>query len=496
MLRPLVLPLLLLVLVALVAVAAPAQAQGPAASFAIEPRFPNAGDEVTFTSTAQPGNATIVQWDWNFGDGTTASGPEVRHTFAAGDVLVTLVVTDSLGQTGQTSVPLSFPEPPSTDEVEASGLPAWLFWLMPFLVALMLFAMAYLVVAKGQPAIYNQVFLFFYATSGVKSLSEAFAALLVGSSAAVTLETVNRVAAYLLVALFLWFVLVFPRPVVGWLRDGRRGAVVLGLAVPFLVLDFAGLVDLGRQVNLFNTFAVAVAVLSLGLLYWHSRETDSLEERLRIRWLAFTFLLLVASAIVLTALNLVYSAAAQAGDAERAQALATLSAVTGLVVVPALEIVGAVILLYAILRYQLLGIEGLVLRITRGAVVALTVPSLFIIIGNSVEAVFEATVLTGLRFSFIIAGFMSALLMIPVQKWVTFLLHRWLPGLDREEAATAARRREIFEAQLRYCLLDGALKPKEVRSLQRLVRELDMPRDEMVSIARRFGAANTGALLA
>ena len=41
----------------------------------------------------------IATYDWDFGDGTTASGVTVTHVFAAGDFVVSLVVTDDAGAT-------------------------------------------------------------------------------------------------------------------------------------------------------------------------------------------------------------------------------------------------------------------------------------------------------------------------------------------------------------------------------------------------------------
>jgi PKD repeat protein len=56
-------------------------------------------------STAAPG-ATIVSYDWNFGDGATSqAGPTTSHTYAtAQPFTVRLTVTDSSGRTGVASV--------------------------------------------------------------------------------------------------------------------------------------------------------------------------------------------------------------------------------------------------------------------------------------------------------------------------------------------------------------------------------------------------------
>ena len=46
----------------------------------------------------------IVAWSWSFGDGTTGSGSVVNKTFPYdGTFLVTLTVTDTASQTGQSS---------------------------------------------------------------------------------------------------------------------------------------------------------------------------------------------------------------------------------------------------------------------------------------------------------------------------------------------------------------------------------------------------------
>jgi PKD repeat protein len=62
-------------------------------------------------STANTGNAQIVAWSWDFGDGATASGPKASHTFAAGKFTVSLTVTDSDGGQGRASVPVNVTAP-------------------------------------------------------------------------------------------------------------------------------------------------------------------------------------------------------------------------------------------------------------------------------------------------------------------------------------------------------------------------------------------------
>lgn len=72
----------------------------PEVAFTFSPTEPEAGDTVFFnasTSTAADGRV-LVDYFWDFGDGTTASGVSVSKTYAvAGSYVVTLKVTDDAG---------------------------------------------------------------------------------------------------------------------------------------------------------------------------------------------------------------------------------------------------------------------------------------------------------------------------------------------------------------------------------------------------------------
>ena len=72
----------------------------PIASFSYDPLPPVAGEMATFTGTATDPDGTVIGWEWDFGDGSSASGQAVSHTFAAPDsYTVTLTVTDDASQT-------------------------------------------------------------------------------------------------------------------------------------------------------------------------------------------------------------------------------------------------------------------------------------------------------------------------------------------------------------------------------------------------------------
>jgi PKD repeat protein len=71
----------------------------PTASFTWAPSIPKVGQTVTFDASAsKPNGGIIVDYAWNFGDGSVSHGKIVSHTYnSPGTYTVTLNVTDSNG---------------------------------------------------------------------------------------------------------------------------------------------------------------------------------------------------------------------------------------------------------------------------------------------------------------------------------------------------------------------------------------------------------------
>jgi hypothetical protein len=101
----------------------------PSAGFDVYPRFPYAGDEVTFASRASDpdGDAVSVEWDLD-GDGSfEAAGGSVSRSFPAGTHAVTMRATDADGATATATDSLqvaSRPVPPAADPVTGIEPPA------------------------------------------------------------------------------------------------------------------------------------------------------------------------------------------------------------------------------------------------------------------------------------------------------------------------------------------------------------------------------------
>lgn len=86
----------------------------PTAIFSATPETGAAPQTVSFDATASSDDGTIISYDWDFGDGTTATGVTADHTYTAdGDYTVTLTVTDDELRTGTatTTIELSSTSP-------------------------------------------------------------------------------------------------------------------------------------------------------------------------------------------------------------------------------------------------------------------------------------------------------------------------------------------------------------------------------------------------
>lgn len=72
--------------------------EAPKATFTFRPANPTLGDEVTFDASGSTDeNEDIESYEWSFGNGETATGQQVTHTFEEpGPHSVVLVVTDSV----------------------------------------------------------------------------------------------------------------------------------------------------------------------------------------------------------------------------------------------------------------------------------------------------------------------------------------------------------------------------------------------------------------
>ncbi|GAB3686062.1 hypothetical protein GCM10028857_17530 [Salinarchaeum chitinilyticum] len=83
--------------------------QAPSASFTVAPSSPEPGQSTTFDAAdSSDADGSIASYSWALGDGASASGQSVTHSFgSAGDHTVTLTVTDDDGATDTNSTTVS-----------------------------------------------------------------------------------------------------------------------------------------------------------------------------------------------------------------------------------------------------------------------------------------------------------------------------------------------------------------------------------------------------
>ena len=113
----------------------------PMASFVYSPSAVAVNEETRFdASQSYDTDGEIVQYQWHFGDGNTASGQVVSHTYSAAEnYTVTLTVTDNDGASSTYSTVIQAAE-------KGQGLPAWAWVLVGLVVAL---AIAFSMLSEG-----------------------------------------------------------------------------------------------------------------------------------------------------------------------------------------------------------------------------------------------------------------------------------------------------------------------------------------------------------
>ena len=456
------------------------------------PHGPTVDDHVQFFNLTHHPD-TSVTYQWVFSDGTTHNGRVPFRQFpAAGDYWVNLTITHADGTRESDNLTLAI----LPARAPIFPIPSWLAVAMPIMVAFLLVSLSLLVIVRGQPNIYNRVFFAFYMLSATKSVTDGLYRFFRDTPGSVGLDVavlVNQIAGYLFLTMFFWFVLVFPRPVWGWLKSGGKGMFLLLLAVPFLLNGVLYVLP----TILFNVYAAVMGLVALGLLVYHAWETDSAEERHRIQLLSATFFILVFSTIAVTGIQILGQGAFANGDRVAGWYYTRMAEDFGLVIAPILEVVGCFVLMYAILRYQLMGVDVIVKRITRGALFAIMMGTTFVTVGNTIEFFLEEKLFQGqVPLGFLVAGFVAAIAMLPIQKATEKIANRIFPHAGSTAPDIVSQRRmEIYEAQLRYALLDGTLKQKELSMLTSLRDSLQLKPEELRKVASLFPAVSVDLLL-
>ncbi|MCD6171430.1 MAG: PKD domain-containing protein, partial [Thermoplasmata archaeon] len=77
----------------------------PVATINYQPNKPKVNEEIAFKSIGSDADGSIVNWTWNFGDGSVGYGSNINHSYEKeGKYNVTLTVTDNDGATDSTVI--------------------------------------------------------------------------------------------------------------------------------------------------------------------------------------------------------------------------------------------------------------------------------------------------------------------------------------------------------------------------------------------------------
>jgi len=116
--------------------------QPPVPVIDLSPRSPKAGQEVigTAKNTKTPGKAAILNYTWDFGDGTVGYGMDVAHTYKeAGTYTIKLTVVDADGNRASTTAAIAVsPSKGVTGKSETDwGLPIFALILVLFCILML-----------------------------------------------------------------------------------------------------------------------------------------------------------------------------------------------------------------------------------------------------------------------------------------------------------------------------------------------------------------------
>ena len=100
-----------------VTVGNPAGGQPPTVQVAADRTTGAAPLKVSFSAAGSDPDGDAIMYTWNFGDGATAGGPKVTHTYTGpGSYTATVTVTDAGGKTGSATVTITV-----TDALQVAG---------------------------------------------------------------------------------------------------------------------------------------------------------------------------------------------------------------------------------------------------------------------------------------------------------------------------------------------------------------------------------------
>ena len=374
--------------------------------------------------------------------------------------------------------------------------------LLPVIVGLALITLATVVVRHGGGHRHNKLFAALYFLSGIKSLSEGITPMADSFNASASLfpdaaawSLAGAVCALMMTPLLLIFVSSFPRPTEWIVKHPKRGVLAFVPSIIIALLLFtspqASFERFAAAIG-FSVFSTFVTAAALVLLVKARAGSPDPVERKQAGYVIVGFLPSFIATWVITTLYIlvVYGAV----DTATAQWL--LDSVVG-ILSPVFELVAASLVGFAILKYQLLGVNprfrlGVKSALAGGMFIALFILTQFV----------ENVVLQGKVFafagdygSFILSGATGIVLFKPIEKVSGRVSDRLLPGAAAVAAAASAgdtqakpatqdssaatlHAEQIYHAQCTYVLRDAHVTEREMALLRNLRTQLGLGEEQ------------------
>jgi hypothetical protein len=372
--------------------------------------------------------------------------------------------------------------------------------VLPVLVGLALIGIANLVVRHGKEHRHNLFFATLYFLSGMKSVSEGVGVAADGFHASAPLfpprlfwDLLGSFCALGMLPLLALFVSSFPRPMAWMVHHPRRGVVFL---LPSVLVLAAYLLVLGGQADpailngieqMFNVLLTATTVTAIVLLLRTRARSPDPVERTQSVYVLLGFLPAFVTGWVISGLQWGEASGSVSPGAADPIIAAILAYVS-----PLLELGACCLVAFAILKYNILGINPRFRLGVKSVLSGVMVVTLFLFMQFIENVVLQGKVFAfaGQYGAFILAGGTSVVLFKPIEKVSDNMSSRLLPAAAAVEAAHEAADRatqapaapaaavlhaeQIYHAQATYVLRDAKVSDRELAFLANLRVQLGL----------------------
>lgn len=362
---------------------------------------------------------------------------------------------------------------------------------LPLTIGLALISLAVFIFQTARDRVYNVVFSALYGLSGIKSISEGIIpvanTLRTDAPLFPSAQAWNNVAAFCafyMVPLIVLFILLFPKTWMPLRRNPVLGSLLFVPSIAFTYLIFVDSLTLDpiSVLLVFSIVASLATALALVVLWRNRLTTRSKVDRSRAGYLLAGFMPAFAATWVLSVMLSIGYWGGVRGVAEPVRFIVAY-------VSPVLELAAAALVGYAIVKYQLLGIE---LQVKIGLKYAMTTVILFgtlFIVSGAVEEFFLEELFGFTELNWLIAGVAGVAMFKPVEKGANFVTNRMFPDtMQAKESYVDKRAAEIYQAQASYVFRDENVTHRERAFLKNLRTQLGLSEAEAVVIERQVQA--------